>query len=494
MSSNPQPVQNISDVVAPADLNTWAGIAGVMRYLTEPVENPPGAAGASPVATGVMANAFANYYAAARESNMPHVPSIMRAGWLAVILSAVGDIAAFLAQLAALVFSPFFAAVLQFLEGIRKGIDPTVGALAVQVLNEFLGAEFTQQNLPLGLGTGDHLERARDLGALLVGQLVTEFSPPAGTPVGPSLAPAQTFAGLSVNFGIASAIMGIIGGMIPETHLDVLRELGEEVAQNIGLGRLVRRALQPVIQTLVANPAQWAINQQFTPTQFTLAELVNPFASTAIDQKTLFSAMNLLGYSNDKIEAIIKLHQKRLTVSQVKLLTDFSLWDSPTADAYIGGLNYPPELRDTVELLEQLREDRAWDDKLVNELENEVKNHNLTMEEFSAVIGTMPYSKATQQRIIALAQYKFNAHVGKTKIAHLSYAQIKQAFEAGLITMTEAVARFAAQGYSLDDQDTLELLILLDLQKHQEAAAAKAAKAAKKTTTTTSPTTGKVTG
>ena len=494
MSSTPPSFPNISDVVQPADLNTWASIAGVLRYLTEPVETPAGALGGSPVATGVMANAFANYYAAARQAQMPHVPSIMRAGWLAVLLGAVGDVAAFLAQLFALILSPFFAAALQFLDGVRKGIDPTVGAISVQVLNEFLGTDFTQQNLPLGLGTGDHLARAQATGSLLMNQLVTEFSPPGGAAVGPSTAPAATFAGLAVNFGIASAIMGVIGGMIPETHLDELRELGEEVAQNIGLGRLVRRALQPLIQILVANPMTWAINTQYLPTQFSIGELINPYAQTSVDQTHLFAAMNLLGYSNDKIQAIIEMHQKRLNPGDVKLLLDYGSWDQPTSEAYITKLNWPAELTPTVLLLEELKEERAWNNKLVAELETEVKNGNVTIDEFETVIRGLPYSKPVQDIIIGTVQYKVKAHVEKTKVAHLGYAQLKQAFEQGIATITDLTDRWTAQGYSQADQDILTFLVLFDLQQFEAAQAKKAATAAKKASTTTSPTTGKVTG
>lgn len=480
-------------MVSPDDLNVYAGIAGVLRYLTEPVSSPPAAVGASTVAPGVMAAAYSNYYSAMVSSGAEHVPSVMRASWLAMILGAVGDIAAFLAQLFSLILSPFFAAALQFLDGVRKGIDPTVGALAVQVLNEFLGTDFGQPNLPLGLGTGDHLARAQSIGSMLMKQLVVEFSPPSGSAVVPSTVPAATFTGLAVNFGIASAIMGIIGGMIPETHLDELRELGEEVAQNIGLGRLVRRALQPLVQILVANPMQWAINQQYTPTQFSLSELVNPYAQTSLDQTHIYQAMNLLGYSNDKIQAVIEMHQKRFTPADVKVFLDNGVWDEPTAEAYVTKLNWPQELVPTVMLLEELREERAWHDKLVAELEAEVKAGSITLDEFNGVIDILPYSEQVKAIIKGTTAYKVSAKLGKT--AHLSGAQLKQAFENGLITLSDAEDRWTAQGYSPEDVQTLAVLFLLDLQqfeaaqaKKQAAAAKAAAKAGGKTATAAAPT------
>jgi len=482
LSTNPPPIGNISDVVQPQDLTTWAQIAGVLRYLVEPIEAPPGATGASPIAVGVMADTFLNTYAAARQSGLPHVPAVRNASTLATLLGIPGDVGAWIGQTFGLILGPFAAGALAFLDGLRKGIDPTVGNLAVQVLNEFLGTDVTVDQMPFGLGIGDHLARARSLGQLLLTQLTTEFAPAAGGAIAPSTAPAATFTGLAVNFGIASAIMGVIGGLLPEVHMDELRELGEEVAQNIGLGRLVRRALTPLVQILVAKPMEWYLNTQYTPTQFTLSELVNPYAQTALDTKQIFTAMNLLGYSNDKIQAVIEMHRKRLTPADIYLLSNYSsAWDSQ-AVGYIEKLNYPPELAPTVLLVEELKAERSWTDKLIAELETAVKEGSVTIDEFETVVRGLPYSKAIQDIIIGTVQYKVNTI--KPRIAHLSYAQLKTAFDQGFITMSEAVARWTKEGFDQEDIDVLEFLLLFDLQKTETAAAAKAAKAAKAGSTT----------
>lgn len=498
MSSSPQPVSSISTVVTPDDLNAWAGIAGVLRYLTEPINPAPPPAATVPLATDTAAAVYANTYAAGIAAGMEHTPSVKHASAWAIASMEIGQLAAWIAQLAALILSPLVTAMLAFIGGVRKGIDPAIGAIATDVLNEFLGTEFTAQKMPLGIGTGDHLTRAKDVGGLLIRQLATEFAPADGVNVVPSMQPAATFSGLAINFGLATAVMAFIGGLVPYGYWDELRQLGEEVANNIGLGRLVRRALTPLVQILVSQPMTWAINQQYLPTQFTLAELVNPYAQTALDSGQIFKAMNLLGYSNDKIQAVIEMHQKRLTPPDVKLLLDNSAWDEQASETYVAKLNWPAELVPTVMLLEELRAERPWHDKLVAELETEVKNHVLTLQEFETVIRGLPYSKQVQDLIVGTATYKYNAKVGKTKVAHLSYGQLKQAFENGLVTLTEVEDRWTAQGYTPEDIDVLGLLLLLDMQKFTAAQAAAAAKAAKKSTAATTssktPASGLVTG
>lgn len=492
MGSSPSTPLNISDVVAPADLNTWAGIAGVLRLLTAPLDPPPAATASWPLAVGTIANAYSNTYQALVGAGVDTVGALAESRKWSSFLGELGSFAAWLVQLLALVLTPAAQVILTGLDALRKGVDPSVATLAVSVLNEFLGTNFTQDNLPLGLGTGDHLQRAQAIGQLLLTQLTAEFAPPAGATVGPSTAPASTFTGLAVNFGIASAIMGVIGGLVPWGHLDELRELGEEVAQNIGLGRLVRRALTPLVQILVAKPMEWWVNTTYTPTQFNISELVNQFSLTQLPQAQLYQAMNMLGYSNDKIQAFIQMHQKRLSVAEVYLLQQNGGWTADQALAYVGTLGYPPDLSVTVLGLEDLREQQKWYDKLVAQMESELLANVITIDEFVQVLQTLPYSKNVQTVIQATAEYKVKAHAGKP-LRQLSIGQLTKAFEQGLVTESDLRARWSTERYSDADQDILMFLLLFELQAYEAAAAAKAAKAAnaaaKATTTAVLPAT-----
>lgn len=464
----------ISDVVSQDDLTRFAQIAGVLRYLTAPLDPPPPPTAPLPIATGVLGNVYANFAAASLQAGLPQSQSITVSAWWAHFLAQVGDIAAFLVQLVALLLTPLAQVVLEGLGDVRKGIDPSVGILAQEVLTEFLGVEVGTDNLPLGIGGSDHLARAKAIGGLLQTQLESEFVGAMGGTVQPSLGPAQTFSGLAVNFGLASGIMGLIGGMVPYGHVNELRELGEEVATNIGLGRLVRMALTPMIQTLVRMPAQWAINTKYLPTQFTEAMLVNPYAATLLPQDQLYNAMHLLGYSNDKIQAFIQMHQKRLQPSHVKLLLDHGQWTLQQADDYLKTLGWPTEMQPTLLLIEELLEERTWISRLVDEIEAEVKAGRVTIDEFSNVVRGLPYSQATQDIIIATATYKAKAKAAG-RPHQLSGGELFYGFAAGLVTDSEVRDRWTAQGLPAADQDLRMELWLLHLNRLHELEQAKLA-------------------
>jgi hypothetical protein len=462
----------ISDVVSQDDLTRFAQIAGVLRYLTAPLEPPPAPTSPSPVAPSVAASSFLNTYAMLSSSGVDTGPAVWNAAKYASHSGNVGGWTAFFVWLVTEAALPILKFVLQVVDGVRKGIDPGVGTLAVTVMNEFLGTEFTAANLPLGLSTGDHITRARSTGALLYNQLEREFVLAGAGKVIPSIAPAQTFSGLAVNFGLANGIMGLIGGMVPEVHLEELRELGEEVAQNVGLGRLVRRALTPLINTLVSQPAQWALNTKYTPTQFKEHDLVNPYLATSLPHEQLYPAMHLLGYSDDKIAAFIEMHEKKLTPRDVQTLINWGFWSADDGHKYIQRQGWPAGFAGNVLLLEGFHEVRPWINKEVDVLLSEVSAGQITVSEFAQVIDGFALSAPEKDVIVALANYRAGkSHI--TKKERLSGGELFYAFAAGLLTDSEVRDHWTARGLPVDDQDIRMHLWLLHLNRLHELEQAK---------------------
>jgi hypothetical protein len=457
----------ISDVVSQDDLTRFAQIGGVLRWLAAPLDEAPAPTAPITLGSKVADTTFKNLYAQLRASGVPIPFAYLWAAFWAAFMAVAGPVASFIAMVLALLLTPAGIAVLEGLGDLRAGVDPAVGILAQEVLTEFLGVEVGVQNLPLGIGGPDHLARAQAIGKILHDQLESEFLAAAGGSVQPSTGPAETFSGLAVNFGLANGIMGLLGGLIPWGHVDEIRELGEEVANNIGLGRLVRRALTPLVTTLVSNPAQWAINVKYRPTQFKEGELVNPFLGTQLDHAQLYNAMYLLGYTDDKIAAFIKMHQKRLTVGDVGVLLNSGNWTESDASTYVQTLGYPHELVATVLQVEELREAERLADRLVSELESEVKAGRITTDEFNQTIGGLPFSNIKKQLLSSYIQYKAKAmHAARPH--QLSGGELFYAFAAGIITSADLTTRWTAQGLPQADQDIRLQLWLLHLNRLHE--------------------------
>jgi len=380
------------------------------------------------------------------------------------------------------------ATVLDALDDMRKALDPEFGNLAVGVLNELLGTDLAVTSMPLGIGEGDHLARAKTLGALLHDQLTKQFLPSGPVTADSGAAAAETFTGLMINFGTATGIMGLIGGLVPVIHLDEIREVGEMVAQNLGLGRLGRQALRPLIQATVEEPYKWKIYSQARPTLLSAADLVNPYTSQVIDPTLVHDQLSRQGYADNLISALIELHQKKLAETDYFTLVAMGLKTQDDAIAYMQKLGYSladAQLRYDVEYL---RHEHAAQQLLIGAAMQAYELGHIQRDELLGLVK-VAYPLENEQGLIMLAaDYK-----RRTPSKHLTLAEITDMLDKNVISLDEFENYLTTWGYSADDALNLKIWTLEKLQAKDAAAAAKAAKTAAKgssTSGTTTSTTG----
>lgn len=353
---------------------------------------------------------------------------------------------------------------LALIDTFRKELDPQVADVSISVLNELLGTEFQSFGVKMGVGLAGHLERADQVGAMVHQQLISQFENAGGNDELAGARGAEAFTGMIVNFGTATALLGLTGELAHVGILKDFRLIGEQVSSGLGFSRLHRRVFGPLLKTTIIDPYQRYLNARFHPTHFKAAELVNPYASTVMDAATITKELNLEGYSADKIEQLIKLHQKRLTVDEAAMLKRWGYWDEAKTRQYILDLGWPEELVDTVGRIPELKRIDGRITKLIDTLESNVDAGHMTADDALAIIKTLPVTE--DERAIIQATM-----IVKVKVPHksLTLTEIQQAFNEGLVTQDEMVARLQQSGFQGDDLQVLTTLILLKFAQQVEA-------------------------
>jgi hypothetical protein len=402
--------------------------------------------------------------------------------WCAVLLEGVNWVAAHLVVIAAPFVTALATEALAVLDAMRKDLDPTLQNVAVTVLNELLGTDFNTGHLASGTDVGTHLARAGIVGGMFHDQLAREFISSGATTLTPSPNAARAMSGLVINFGTATGLLAVLGGFFPEIHLDEVREIGEQVAKNLGLGRLNRQAMMPLVRTLIATPYQWFLNQKYHPTQFKLGDVVNPFTSTLMSSTQIFNALDLEGYSADKIDSLIKLHEKKLTIKDAETLKRWQLWTSDQAHQFALSLGWPEAQAETALSMPEVDRLDHRMEGLISALEKATLDGLLGSADLVGLLDNLPITKQEQALILLTITYR-----RKTGTKTLTVGEVQQAFENGFIGFTEMDQRFNALGFASQDVLILEQLTLLKMNKLEEAkkvaqfkydaAVAKAAKA-----------------
>lgn len=406
-----------------------------------------------------------------------------------------------IAHLAILLIKPVLPAIggtiFEVLDDLRKTLDPQFAQFAVAVLNELLGTDFDVTHLPQGTDINAHLARAEEVGFLFHRQLLSEFLQNSGlsldptssafsevtgpTGAGERITPmsgvraAARFSGLAINFGTATGIIATLGGLAPFVHLDEIREIGEEVAKNLGLGRLQRLALAPIVQILLAEPYKWFINEIARPTQFKLGDVINPFSGALMPADLIWTSLAREGYSDNKITALLELHRKKLTESDLSTLFAAGHIDTATLQQRLQRLGYSDtDSQDKAEA-DRLDKVRTYYEELRSAAVQAYADGHIPRDELQGIVNGLPLTDEDKAYIMLAADYK-----RKVPTKHLTTAQLEKAFEVGIIDLADYTNALTTLGYSDADQSTLLLLTLLALDKQKEAAAAKAAAAAAK--------------
>lgn len=378
------------------------------------------------------------------------------------------------------VFMPPFARVaLSAIGDLRRTLDPEFGALSVEILGELLGTELQADDMPTKGDFQNHIARAERLGAIFHTLLASEFADKTELTVESGVKAAERFSGLVINFGTATGLIGFLGGLFPFGHVNEIREIAEEVARNLGLGRLHRMAMRPLFQTMMATPYQWYLNLKFRPTQFTALELVNPFTGVVMPAGIVHDSLARLGYSDDKIKALVELHQKKLAFADLFRLHSRGALSDEQYKLRTQQQGIPDDQTGFWELTQLWTAEQKWEDEVVSAAADAYKFGNIDRIELEQVAKTFLHDDAQVTLFLMAQDYK--RHVPHRS---LTLAQVEHLFEVGIFDLSEFDDHLTTMGFSDLDVSALRLDTLLKLNKQAEAAKAKAAAAAAKAAAT----------
>jgi hypothetical protein len=87
------------------------------------------------------------------------------------------------------------------------------------------------------------------VGALVHQQLISQFEHAGGSDEVAGARGAEAFTGMLVNFGTATALLGLTGELASLGLMKDFRLIGEQVSSGLGFSRLHRRVFGPLLKT-----------------------------------------------------------------------------------------------------------------------------------------------------------------------------------------------------------------------------------------------------
>lgn len=335
--------------------------------------------------------------------------------------------------------------------------NPAFYDLAGTILEDLTGVPVDKTALKNSAFGSGRLAAMQTFGKDLLDLLVDEFKPAAGNLEQGDVAPAERFLGFLMNFSIRQGNIEVLTGMLPESIRvgEGFRSYGENMARNLGLSRLARRALQGFVQILVNDPLVMALNEQYRPKRLPKEMAIKKYFRDPTFLTQAQKEMQQEGFSDARIQDLID--DARPLIGE-RFLIDyaFRFGDNPVT---IGG-STSPSLRDSlaqrgysaadIEKLIALQRPLLKENEIGLLYVNNLMDKQTALDNFSK----LGYDAAT-------ADLALQAHsISHTHAHHIGLGELKRAFKNNVIDILELKAHLSAQGFSDDDIQIITLDLL----------------------------------
>lgn len=329
--------------------------------------------------------------------------------------------------------------------------------LAAAVVEDLTGSKVDAAALKQSTFGSGRLAGMETLGGDIFDLLQKEFAPASGNLEEGDDAAAKTFLGFLMNFCIRQGNVAAMCEAMPKElgFLSGFRDYGEQMAKNLGLGRLARQALKPLMQILVADPLTYKLQEQYRPKRIGATPAIKKFFRDSSFEDQMRKELAQEGFSDDRIDDLIA--DLRPLLAERQLIEAIFRFGDQTATV---GSNTSLGFRD---LLKQ----RGYQDGDIDTL---IKVSRPPLEKAEI---TLLFEHGTMDQVTAItylnrlgydddtAQLVLRAHAPNHQTTRrLGLGELKKAFHNAVIDLLELKAHLSAQGYSDDDIQIITLDLL----------------------------------
>jgi SOS response regulatory protein OraA/RecX len=329
--------------------------------------------------------------------------------------------------------------------------------LAAAVLEDLTGVPVDAAALKQSTFGSGRLAGMETFGADLYNLLEDELSPKSGDLEEGDAKPAATFLGFLMNFCIRQGNVDAMCEAMPKElgFLSGFRGYGENMAKNLGLGRLARRALQPLVQILVSDPLTFKLQEDFRPKRIGATPAIKKFFRTPEFETQMRKELAQEGYSDERIDDLITDLRPELSEKQ---LIDYLFRFGDQTTTIGGGTTLTIRQRlaqrgfsaEDVEKQIQLQRPTLKESEIALLFTHGIMDHETAIVQ----LNKLGYDDDTAQ--LALQAHSFS----HTQTRRLGLGELKKAFHNNVIDLLELKAHLTSQGYSDADIQIITLDLL----------------------------------
>lgn len=313
---------------------------------------------------------------------------------------------------------------------------------------------------------------------------VHDFQPGEGVKAAQAmLGFAMSFAVREGNTDALASLLNIHGWNLGE----MFKDFAEDFSKSVGLSRLLRIAIRPLFQIMVALPLQYDLHRQYRPTLLGVTDAIRAWKIGAFSDADLAAEFQMHGFSDARIKAMTADKSKALSIHEYRtalaatgktlpagFMTEDIMaarlavdqYDLPTVQGWNIVLDHDPA--------------RKLSLTYVDHYVFQFLTGHITTEGIKAFLDQAQSAAGvllTAGEFAAMRALVDSVSANPVlRIRHLPYATLQLAYIDGTISLTELEDHLRLLGYAENDVTILVLETLFKAKHKETVAATKAAK------------------
>jgi len=258
---------------------------------------------------------------------------------------------------------------------------------------------------------------------------------------------AERFLGVNMQFQMSAWLLHLLGDMMSFGVFKSLKDLPNAISWSYGIGWLSWLVMGVPFRKTITDPLEWKFNEDYTPTQFTVAQNIEALQKGFITGDEFAANMKRLGYDNRKTEILYNIALKDPGDANIKRLYELGVLSESDVKREIQHKGYSGAWADLLtQLITKDREIKERD-RLLNEIENLYVVGETSRGELADA-----YSRAGwNSREVDLVLSRLDAEKRRRNV--LSDSDLANAVERGLMSYSEARKRLIQRGWEGREAD-----------------------------------------
>ncbi len=364
----------------------------------------------------------------------------------------IAEIAAVLVELAIEMTSEVGKRVGEAVDEFELTAGPEIEKAAAAALSDYFGVSISPGQISRGRSPGQRFAFAQNLGSFVLTQMFGAFeSPKQITP-----AVGRENAERILGFNIGTTLESWLGKVVATTPLTKWipnwADLDEVMQQTLGLGRINRRIMGPLLKTLVADPFQWDINKRFTPAIFNAGQLVRLVNRRELSEGDYFEQMSWHGFDQKKATQMRTLLSRLPEKEDVAKLLELGAINADEVREIFEALGYTAEGAEMMRHLTENDRIRALNNAVESLARDMFRDREIGESEMTAMLRSAERTDAEIELLVGIAT------IERSRPRALPRSVLERAFKAGFIPLSRLSEFYETSGYNLDDRILLEEL------------------------------------